>query len=160
MLKLKMLDTRNVEETKEPIDAPDRTGTWLRQLPSLPASTAYIHYPPYPYPKAPCSGLGMVYRDEKKKWRRVTADDIASPWPRRYSSPISWLWNSLHFNPPQIPGTPGQDLHLLTAQWDEHTLNTDVQPSSPTCVMDSTSCWVYASWTTCAITSSRCLMTT
>ena len=68
-------------ETKETIDASDRTSAWIRRFPSLPASTAYIHYPPYPYPKVPCSGLGMVYCDEKKKWRRVTADDIASAWP-------------------------------------------------------------------------------
>ena len=66
MLKLKMLDTRNVEETKEPIDAPDRTGTWLRQLPSLPASTAYIHYPPYPYPKVPCSGPGWCTAGKRR----------------------------------------------------------------------------------------------
>ena len=83
-----------------------RLGSNQRMNKTIPLTTSFHRIytlPPYPYPKAPCSGLGMVYRDEKKKWRRVTADDIASPWPRRYSSPISWLWNSLHFNPPPPP---------------------------------------------------------
>ena len=80
MLKLKMLDTRNVEETKEPIDTPDRTSSWLRRLPSLPALTSYIHYPPsHPYPKVLVGTLdGAPRDDEKKEWRRVTADNNAS----------------------------------------------------------------------------------
>ncbi len=64
------LGTRNAEETKELIDAPDRTSAWLRRLPSLPALTSYIHYPP----SHPCTKVFVATlvgardgHDEKKK---------------------------------------------------------------------------------------------
>ena len=136
------LGTRIVEETKEPIDSSDRISEWLRLIPSLPAFTSYIHYPP-PTPARRSSSWGpwMVHHDDKKERRRVTADDITSTWPRRFYSPIPSLWNSLYLSlpsppPPQFPGTYRHDLNVFTALWDEH-MNTDVRPPPLTCVTDS-----------------------